>query len=283
MLAKMAADLHKPDGLTVIDDADIPGRLLDLPISDFPGIGSQLELRLKLRGIGTVEQLYRATKSQLHGAWGGIEGERMYERLRGASVPLPIQKNQTVGHSHVLPPFLRTQEKAHAVLHKLLQKAAMRLRDIGHYSGGLTVWVSYRNGVKWYDDLRFNETQDTVTLTAALNQLWRRRPWELLHAEPMQLGLVLTHLLEMRGHTLDLFEQPKHDARERLNHAVDTVNQTFGHGSVYFGGAHGVIENAPMRISFTCIPKPEIEEIDPKRERRLRPLPPKPAEAESPD
>ena len=279
----MAADLHKPDGLTVIDDADIPGRLLDLPISDFPGIGSQMELRLKLRGIGTVEQLYRATKSQLHGAWGGIEGERMYERLRGASVPLPIQKNQTVGHSHVLPPFLRTQEKAHAVLHKLLQKAAMRLRDIGHYSGGLTVWVSYRNGVKWYDDLRFNETQDTVTLTAALNQLWRRRPWELLHAEPMQLGLVLTHLLEMRGHTLDLFEQPKHDARERLNHAVDTVNQTFGHGSVYFGGAHGVIENAPMRISFTCIPQPEIEEIDPKRERRLRPLPPKPAEAESPD
>jgi hypothetical protein len=52
---------------------------------------------------------------------------------------------------------------------------------------------------------------------------------------------------------------------------VDTLNQTFGNGSVFFGGAFGVTGNAPMRISFTCIPKPELEEIDASRKRRLRP------------
>jgi hypothetical protein len=61
-------------------------------------------------------------------------------------------------------------------------------------------------------------------------------------------------------------------ARERLHHAVDTLNQTFGIGSVYFGGVHGVTENAPMRISFTRIPTPELEEIDPARGRRVRPI-----------
>jgi len=54
--------------------------------------------------------------------------------------------------------------------------------------------------------------------------------------------------------------------------AMDTLNHTFGNGSVYFGGAFGVTEAAPMRISYTCIPKPELEEIDEARGRRLRPV-----------
>ena len=42
---------------------------------------------------------------------------------------------------------------------------------------------------------------------------------------------------------------------------------------MYFGGAFGVTDNAPMRIAFTRIPQPELKEIDPERERRLRPKP----------
>jgi len=37
-----------------------------------------------------------------------------------------------------------------------------------------------------------------------------------------------------------------------------------------------VQESAPMRISFTCIPEPELEEIDPRREGRVRPRKPAP-------
>ncbi len=271
MLAKMATDMQKPDGLVVLDDADIPQRLLELQLQDFLGIGPQLDARLRARGIDSPARLYAATKSELRGIWGGVEGERMYARLRGENIPSPRERNQTIGHSHVLPPFLRTQTKAHAVLHRLLQKAAMRLRSIGHYAGALGVWVGYREEVRWSEEIRFNETQDTLALTHALNQLWENRPTGLKRREPMQVGIVLNRLLPMSSHTLDLFDQPKQEARERLGHAVDVVNQTFGHGSVYFGGAFGVTENAPMRISYTCIPQPELEEIDPERERRVRP------------
>ena len=52
---------------------------------------------------------------------------------------------------------------------------------------------------------------------------------------------------------------------------MDAANHTFGNGSVYFGGAFGVTQAAPMRISYTCIPKPELEEIDEARGGRLRP------------
>ena len=280
MLAKMATDLQKPDGLVVIDDADLPQRLLGLKLQDFPGIGANMEFRLRARGIDTVAKLYAAPKAVLRGVWGGIEGERMHARLRGAAIPLPVEKNQTIGHSHVLPPCLRTGPKSLAVLHRLVQKAALRLRHSGHYAGALGLTLDFYDALHWSDELRFNETQDTLRFTEALNRLWARRPAALQRRAPFRVGVVLTRLRLPGGSTPDLFHQARDEARGRLHRAVDTLNQTFGHGSVYFGGAHGVQAAAPMRISYTCIPEPELEEIDPARERRLRPRqPPRPPAA----
>ena len=70
------------------------------------------------------------------------------------------------------------------------------------------------------------------------------------------------------------------NARGRLHRALDQLNQTYGNGSVYYGGAFGVTGHAPMRIAFTRIPTPELEEIDPGRGRRVRPLAPPPARRE---
>jgi DNA polymerase-4 len=296
LLAKLATDMQKPDGLTVLDDEDIPQKLLALEMTDFCGIGPSMDRRLRARGIDTVAKLYAASRDTLRGVWGGIEGERMHGRLRGDVIPLPRAETQTVGHSHVLPPMLRTEAKALAVLHRLLQKAAMRLRSIGHYAGGLVVTVGYRDGTRWGEEIRFNETQDTVALTAALNQLWQRRGGRSQggrslgdrsqepgvrsqnaavskhggRSVPVQVGVVLNRLLPMRGHTPDLFDHEQEAGRERLHHAVDTLNQTFGNGTVFYGGAFGVTDNAPMRIAFTRIPTPELEEIDAARERRVR-------------
>jgi DNA polymerase-4 len=268
-LAKLATDMQKPDGLTVIEAEDIPQQLLHLEIDDFLGIGDSMGARLRTAGIDTVAKLYAAPKSQLRTIWGNVEGERIHGRLRGENIPSPCEKNKTVGHSHVLPPKLRTTAKAHAVLHRLLQKAAMRLRHIEHYAAGLAVSIGYRDGTRWGDDLRLTDTQDTLVLTAALNQLLARPgAWR---ARPVQVAVTLTRLLPLPLYTPELFAREQQDARERLHDAVDTVNQTFGHGSLFFGGAFGVTGNAPMRISFTCIPKPEVEEIDTARGRRLRP------------
>ncbi len=87
----------------------------------------------------------------------------------------------------------------------------------------------------------------------------------------MHVAVTLTKLLPLQIYTPELFDQSQQEARSRLHKAVDVVNQTFGNGSVFFGGAFGVTENAPMRISFTCIPNPSVEEIDASRKGRLRP------------
>ncbi|MDB6168747.1 MAG: dinB 1 [Verrucomicrobia bacterium] len=270
-IAKLASDIRKPDGLVLFDDADIPGKLLGIPLNEFTGIGPNMERRLRAAGIGNVEQLYAAGSAQLRAIWGSVEGARFHDWLHGGVQDREPPRHRTIGHSHVLPPEKRNAAAALAVLHRLVQKAAMRLRHEGFYAGALQLSIGYRDGTEWSADLRFNETQDTLHFTHGLNELWSRRPVAHQRKPPLQVGIAFHSLLAAALHTPDLFEAEKENSRARLLGAVDTLNQTFGKNSVYFGGAHGATAYAPMRIAFTRIPEPEIEEIDASRQRRLRP------------
>jgi DNA polymerase-4 len=70
MLAKVASDMQKPNGLTVLADADVPHALHRLKLTDFPGVGPRMERRLKLYGIFTVEQFCQAPAKTLSEVWG---------------------------------------------------------------------------------------------------------------------------------------------------------------------------------------------------------------------
>jgi DNA polymerase-4 len=270
-LAKVASDMEKPNGLVVIDDADIPGKLLHLKLTDFCGIGENMEARLHKAGIDTVAQLYATSAAQLRAIWGSVEGARFHAWMNGGVQEREASQHNTIGHGHVLPPSGRNDATALAVLHRLLQKAAMRLRHTGHYAGSLHVSVRYRDGTNWSGDRRFNETQDTLHFTRVVNELWAARPRAHLRLAPLQIGVILADLLEGSAHTADLFTAETENTRARLHSAVDTLNRTFGKNSVYFGGAHGATDYAPMRIAFTRIPEPELEEIDASLGRRLKP------------
>jgi len=89
----------------------------------------------------------------------------------------------------------------------------------------------------------------------------------------------LTDLIVLRMHTPDLFEETTAKEHGRLFDAVDHLNKVFGKNTVYLGGAHGATKDAPMRIAFTRIPEPEIEEIDRSYQRRLK-KPSKPSQPE---
>ena len=271
LLAKVASDMQKPDGLVILDDADIPARLLPLAPGDIAGIGPNMQERLKAHGITTMAQLYAATMAEFRGIWQSVRGEQMWRLLHCEDLDYFEQKGgQTIGHGHVLPPKKRNHTDALAVLHRLLQKAAMRLRHSQYYAGGLSVAVDYTDDTDWSGETRLTETQDTLVLTHALNQLWAKRPEKFSRRAPLRIGVHLVHLIDLRMHTPDLFEPETEKAHGKLFEAVDHLNKVFGKNSVYFGGAHGATQDAPMRIAFTRIPEPEIEEIDRSKNRRLR-------------
>lgn len=143
-LAKVASNMQKPDGCVLLCDQDIPARLLQLNLRDLNGIGKQMEARLNRHKIFTVADLYAANRQQLQAAWGSVEGERMYEKLRGLEPYYVQHARSSLGHSHVLPPDQRYLDGAKAVLHRLLQKAAMRLRSYDLLATKIAVNIKLR-------------------------------------------------------------------------------------------------------------------------------------------
>jgi DNA polymerase-4 len=255
-IAKTASDMQKPDGQTVIDADALPEALFGLELRDLYGIGPRMEARLRKHGLTSVELLCRASKQKLRNVWGGVEGERFWRQLRGERAERHASPGQkTLGHSHVLPPALRNETDAHAVLHRLVQKAAVRLRKQGYYAAGMAIGVGYADGRRWHTETHVVETQDTLELIHALNVLWQQRP--RLRTKPMHVGVTMLNLVDAAHHTPGLFdEEPR---RKALTGTLDRLNLRYGKNTVYFGGAHRVLRETPMRIAFTRIPDPTIE------------------------
>ncbi len=255
-LAKTATDMQKPDGLVVIEEKDLPKCLYQLKLSDLTGIGRRMEVRLRRHGIYTVETLCSLPKARLKGVWGGIEGERMYAQLRGEDVKRPPTHRQTVGHSHVLPPKQRNKEEAFAVLNRLLQKAAMRMRYLGYAAGAVSIGVRFLGGIKWREEISFAHTQNTIALMRALEKMWERYP--AIKEKPLSVGTTLFKLLREEESTPIFFED--YDKVKSLNRAVDGLNKKYGFASAYYATSHSAVKSAPMRIAFTQIPNLEIED-----------------------
>ena len=255
-LAKTATDMQKPDGLVVVEDKDLPHCLYNLKLRDLTGIGRRMEVRLKRHGIYTVEELCTLPKSRLKEAWGGVEGERMYAQLRGEDVKRPPTHRQTIGHSHVLPPKERNKDDAFAVMNRLLQKAAMRMRYLGYVTGAMSMGVRFLGGTKWREEISFLHTQNTITLMKALERIWERYPAG--KEKPLAVGVTLFKLLDEDQSTPIFFED--YDKIKSLNKAVDKLNKKYGFTSAYYATSHFARHSAPMRIAFTQIPDLEIED-----------------------
>ena len=255
MLAKVASDMRKPDGLTTLPDAEMPNALYRLKLTDFPGVGPRMERRLKLYGIFTVEQFCQSPAKTLAEVWGSkILGERWYRLLHGEDVADVPTRRQTVGHSHILPPDLRTDAGAYGVLMRLVHKAAARLRKIGYWAGAISVGASFMgeergDSVWWEDSVRVPRCQDTPAFVAAASKLWERR---VRDRKPFEVGMVLSELVPARSATPSLFDEDRKG--EDISHALDTVNAEFGASVVYLGAMFGMRDAAPSRVAFTQIP-----------------------------
>lgn len=273
-LAKIASDLEKPDGLVVIEQSDLPHRLHALALRDLPGVGENMEKRLRAAGIHTVERLCAAPVHELRLIWGGVEGERMWRRLRGEEVPLPPRHTSSIGHAQILSPDLRNPDGARATLHRLLQKAALRLRHGGHHAAGMHVALKYQargrdSRPRWSTAVTFTDTQDTLELIRVLNLLWDRRPPG--RSDHFSVGVTLFGLTGAGGHTdtlPGLLEARPGDTARRaaLNATLDHINRKLGKHSVVYGGALGALAYAPIRIAFQRIPDLALEEGEPDGE-----------------
>lgn len=148
-LAKVAAELDKPNGYRLLPQYKIEDTLSRIQLQDFPGIKEKMCLRLRKAGITTVSQLLNADMYQMKKAWQSINGIKWYYMLRG-SLEYDYGKNfneipKTVGHSHVLPPDKKTKRGAEIVFHSLLIKSLDRLNRYMLAAAGFYIYINIKN------------------------------------------------------------------------------------------------------------------------------------------
>lgn len=274
-LAKTASDMQKPDGLTVIEQADLPCALHDLELRDLCGIGPSMERRLLAAGIHDVQQLCAAPREYLRAAWGSVEGERFWLQLRGFDLPERKTTRGSIGHSHVLGPELRSFDGMRSVLFKMLAKAAMRLRHDGFLAAGLAIRVRFVGLDQRFErNLRFAPIDDTSALLQLLGRAMEsleravsRSRWDPKRHPPLSVAVTLVDIEPCGNVTEELMPTRRH--ARRVSNALDRINEKFGNNALYFGAMQKAVglDAAPMRIPFQTIPDHRLEEDNVTRTR----------------
>jgi len=268
-LAKVASNLQKPDGLTVLYATDLPERLSHTPLSDLPGIGRSIKKRLTRAGVTDLTTFWNLNPKHVRHIWHSVEGERFWYALRGIETGTDEEPTRrTVGHSHVLAPTMRPRDKARIVARRLTIKATSRMRRLGFFASLLSLYVHYDVSkghnikYKWHMDAKIPLAQDSFSFLKALNDLWQQmirddNPRAIKHVSVALYGLVADDKIMP-----DMFEelddpvtviQKKH---ARLSVAMDTINEKYGLDSVVLGTLPETMSHfSGTKIAFTRIPE----------------------------
>ncbi|MCP5364739.1 MAG: type VI secretion protein ImpB [Hyphomicrobiales bacterium] len=259
-LAKIACKIDKPNGTTIWHPADMPGPLRALPLTDIPGIGRRMEVRLNRAGIWDVSDLLDTQPKQLRQLWGSVTGERMWHALHGYHITSSPTRRGMFGHGRVLPPDARTPNKARECARFLLTKAARRMRREHFYARGLYLSLKIQRGGTWGATRRLPIVNDDHACLEALAVLWRKVERELPRSVSFkQVGTTLFDLVPATARQLDLFNDD--DARrqkwEAITHAIDTLNMKHGKRVVTIGPWNPPGTFTGGKIAFTRIPSAE--------------------------
>jgi DNA polymerase-4 len=267
LLAKLASDMQKPDGLVILPAEQLPERLYALKLRDIAGIGAKMERRLARDGINDIRQLCERRPREAGTAWGGTNGDRLWYQLHGVDLPEKPTQSRSIGHSHVLSPTKRGHESVRLTARRLALKAASRLRRKGYRSRLLVLHGKFEDDKShWRASCKLPATEGSFVILAALDRLFptltaagrsRAGGFRL-----RMVGVTLCEIEPVAGEQGSLFAALDPDdplARETrtlaLSRAMDRINEKFGRHAVSLGPFYGGrIDQVGTKIAFGRIP-----------------------------
>jgi len=235
LLAKLASDMQKPDGLTQIKPDDV-GRILErMPIKELCGIGKNMERHLNMMSIYTCGELGRCDEARLTRKF-GIIGSRLKQMGQGVD-DSPITPNEeddevkSVGHSMTLRQDVSRREDILKYLLQLSEMVGRRARRYGVSGRTITLHVRFADFYSSFgkqNTLKSYINQSVEIYRAAISILDTTE----LQQPVRQLGVKLSNL-KYEAEQLSLFRevQKKSDAIR----AMDMVNDRYGDFSVTYG------------------------------------------------
>lgn len=238
LLAKLASEMKKPDGLTVITPDNVRSTLEHMPIKELCGIGKKMERHLNMMSIYTCGDLGRCDEGRLTRKF-GIVGTRLKQMGQGIddSPVIPADEAdevKSVGHSMTLKKDISSRSE---ILRYLLQLSEMVGRRARRYGvAGKTVHLTIR-----YADFSTFGKQETLSRHVNQSDDIYQGVIQILDSMELEqpvrlLGVRITNLC-YQSEQLPLFEEERRKAY--MINAMDTVNDRFGDFTVTYGSLLG--------------------------------------------
>lgn len=224
-LAKVAASLHKPDGMDIINHRNLLNVYRSLKLTDLPGIAEHYQARLNASNIFSPIDFLNATSDTLkRTVFNSIIGEDWYYRLRGFEMDNIQTKLGQVGRQWVLNKPTGENNVLTSALQYLCQTTGKKLRYENVDARGVLVWLNLVGGEGWYQRKMFK------TSFYSDYDIYRRAVY-LLNQRPagttvQAMGITCYGLSKTNRHQISLFDEI--NKTERLTDAIDIINENYG-------------------------------------------------------
>ena len=270
LLAKIAAERHKPNGTLLLDLDMLPDALAELKLTKLPGVGDGMIARLAAAGVTDFVGLWHLAPKQARAIWGNVEGERFLQELHGTHAPRAQTRKRMFGHSRVLPREWRSPDKVEDCARQLLAGAARRLRRTDLRASRLTLSMRSQRlrstraksaqAQRWNWEGQFAPSRDDhsfrKTLAQGLAEARRTMPFS-----PHAVSVMLHGLDAEADLTGDLFDTLSNDADDRtrwetISETMDQMRSRFG-GKALSLGVHDTVPGGYVggKIAFGRIPE----------------------------
>ena len=229
LVAKIASDFDKPDGLTIVPAGQEQSFLAPLPITRLWGAGKATREALSLLGVKTIGDLSRLPPDLLQRKF-GKHGMSLYQASLGIDdrEVTPGREMKSIGHEETFSADLTDPGQIHRELLALSDKVARRMRRYGVLGRCVTLKVKY-------NDFHLATRSKTIGQPTDDSKEIFRHVIRLLEktkagTTPVRLlGISLSHLHMESKFQTSLFPDKTDRLKQMLvNKAVDAINEKFG-------------------------------------------------------
>ena len=234
LVAKIASDLNKPDGLTIVPLGQEEAFLAPLPIGRLWGVGQTTKEALALIGVKTIGDLNRIPTAILTAKFGKA-GLMLHESAQGIDLrPVePKQEAKSIGNEETFAEDLRDKKRLEQELLALCLKVGKRARDHELVGRTVTIKVKYRDFVQVTRSLTLPEpVADDKSLYQTGCLLLAKTEIGLRPIRLLGISLANLNPAEASGQ-LTLFGQGQAKVNNsRLYRAIDAISDRYGSGSI---------------------------------------------------
>lgn len=228
-LAKTASDLMKPDGLVIVTPENKDDILLNLPLSEFCGIGKRIHQRLGAIGIYTTADLRKVSNIILNSEFGIATGEKLKRMAYGLDGSPVISWHdrtdaKSFSHSRTLNKDVTNQDEIKKHILLLSEKVGRHLRKDGYLGKEVGLWIRFKDFSGAGKSQKISKwTHDGAEIAEAAQKILRSLS---LHQPVRAIGVYVGIIQREKNTPISLL--PEDVINDKILAAMDAVNDRFG-------------------------------------------------------